>query len=141
MARMLSVVYSNCDGALPHYITILQDNCQRECKNQKMLLAIIKLKILGALPSYSSSIHLSSKCSVSAHGLRPNQSGVVDVISLAFPQKGHTHGPLDATGGQAVVKCSNSEFSSANELTAIYAARLYLKLGMVAVFTYKLKFV
>ncbi len=46
---MLNVVYHNCDMALPNYITILQDNCQRECKNQKMLSAIVKLKILGFL--------------------------------------------------------------------------------------------
>ena len=36
--------------------------------------------------------------------------GVVDHGYLDYPEKGHTHGPLDATGGQAVVKCSNEEF-------------------------------
>ena len=89
---MLEVVYENCGGHLPHYVTILQDNCQRECKNGKMLAAITKLKVLG----------------------------VVDRIALAFPVKGHTHGPLDACGGQAVVKCSHSEFDSADELSQIY---------------------
>ena len=47
---------------------------------------------------------------------------VVDRISLAFPVKGHTHGPLDAAGGQACVKCSNSEFDGPRELTQIYDA-------------------
>lgn len=94
IARMLDIVYENCGHRLPHHITILQDNCQRECKNGKMLTAVTKLKILG----------------------------IVNHITLAFPCKGHTHGPLDACGGQAVVKCSNSEFSSAQELTQIYDA-------------------
>ena len=86
---------ANCNG-LPHNIMILQDNCQRECKNGKILSAIVKLKLLG----------------------------IVDRISLAFPVKGHTHGPLDAVGGQAVVKCSHSEFHSADQLTSIYEACL-----------------
>ena len=59
--------------------------------------------------------------------------GVVDVIALAYPEKGHTHGPLDATGGQAVVKCSHSEFNSANELTDIYAPWLQSDLELPSV--------
>lgn len=89
---MLDIVHGNCGGRLPHHIVILQDNCQRECKNGKILSAVVKLKVLD----------------------------VVDHCTLAYPCKGHTHGPLDACGGQAVVKCSNSEFSTASELTNIY---------------------
>lgn len=93
----MDVIYHNLDGRLPHNIILLQDNCQRECKNGKILAAVCKLKILG----------------------------VVDRMTLAYPVKGHTHGPLDACGGQAVVKCSHSEFSSAMELTGIYDASFY----------------
>lgn len=90
--------YPNCGNRLPHHITIFQDNCQRECKNGKILSAIVKLKLLAT----------------------------VDRVTLAYPFKGHTHGPLDATGGQACVKCSNSAFSSATGLVAIYDAWLWL---------------
>lgn len=96
ICRMLEVIFVNCGNRLPNHICILQDNCQRECKNGKMLAAVTKLKILS----------------------------IVDRISLAFPVKGHTHGPLDATGGQACVKCSNSEFNSPHELTQLYDAGL-----------------
>ena len=92
IARMLDIVYDQCGNRLPHHLVILQDNCQRECKNGKILSAIVKLKVLGC----------------------------VDHAVLAYPIKGHTHGPLDACGGQAVVKCSHSEFDTADQLSQIY---------------------
>ena len=91
VARMLEEVHSHCNG-MPRHIVIIQDNCQRECKNQKIIKAILKLKLLG----------------------------VIDSGCLLYPEKGHTHGPLDATGGQAIVKCSLCCFDTPEELVAIY---------------------
>ena len=45
---------------------------------------------------------------------------VVQSVTVAFLVKGHTHSPLDAVGGQCVVKCSNHEFCDAAELVSIY---------------------
>ena len=39
---------------------------------------------------------------------------------MAYPENGHTHGPLDAVGGQAVTKCSNCVFHTANQLCEVY---------------------
>ena len=50
--------------------------------------------------------------------------GVVDHIILGYPQKGHTHGPLDATFGQRCVKIGNEEFNSADEVVSILQAFL-----------------
>ena len=96
MARVLDIVYRSCNSSLPHHVAILQDNCSRDCKNGLLLSWCIKLKVLG----------------------------VLDKISLLYPEKGHTHGPLDALGGQAVVKCSNSEFSTPDELVSLYTGFL-----------------
>ena len=91
ISRMLNVVFENM-GAMPHQLVLIQDNCSRECKNQKILKWALKLKILS----------------------------VIDSVLLLYPQKGHTHGPLDATGGQAITKCSLSSFDTPEELCAIY---------------------
>ena len=91
ISRMLNVVYENL-GTMPFYLTIVQDNCSRECKNQKIIKWAIKMKTLGA----------------------------VSCVSLLYPQKGHTHGPLDATGGQAITKCSLNSFDTPEELVGIY---------------------
>ena len=44
---------------------------------------------------------------------------VLESIILAYPQKGHTHGPLDATFGQCCVKIANEQFDSANHVVQI----------------------
>ena len=44
---------------------------------------------------------------------------VLDHSILAYPQKGHTHGPLDATFGQCCVKIGNKEFDSADQVVSI----------------------
>ena len=36
--------------------------------------------------------------------------GVFESIVLCYPQKGHTHGPLDGVFGQMCVKLSLAEF-------------------------------
>ena len=45
---------------------------------------------------------------------------IFEMIYVCYPVKGHTHGPLDAIGGHAVVRCSNEVFNSANELVDVY---------------------
>ena len=69
-------------GALPLAISLIQDNTCRECKNQKILKFGVKLIALNILES----------------------------ISFLYPEKGHTHGPLDGTFGQVCVKLSLEEF-------------------------------
>ena len=69
-------------GALPLAISLIQDNTCRECKNQKILKFGVRLIALNILES----------------------------ISLLYPEKGHTHGPLDGTFGQMCVKLSLEEF-------------------------------
>ena len=71
-------VYSNCIQALPVHICIVQDNCSRDCKNSLLLSWCVKLHLLQ----------------------------VCERMSLQYPSKGHTRGPLDGLGGQAVTKCS-----------------------------------
>ena len=44
---------------------------------------------------------------------------VFDSIVLAYPQKGHTHGPLDGTFGQCCVKIGNEQFDSADQVVNI----------------------
>ena len=44
---------------------------------------------------------------------------VFDSIVLAYPQKGHTHGPLDGTFGQCCVKIGNEQFDSAGQVVSI----------------------
>ena len=69
-------------GALPLAISLIQDNTCRECKNQTILKFGSKLVALNILES----------------------------ISFLYPEKGHTHGPLDGTFGQMCVKLSLEEF-------------------------------
>ena len=92
ISRVLDKVYNNCNQALPVHICIVQDNCSRDCKN-------------GLLLSWCVKLHLLQVC---------------ERISLQYPSKGHTHGPLDGLGGQAVTKCSACEFSDADSLVEIY---------------------
>ncbi|CAE7240927.1 unnamed protein product, partial [Symbiodinium necroappetens] len=96
ISRVLDKVYNNCNQALPVHICIVQDNCSRDCKN-------------GLLLSWCVKLHLLQVC---------------ERISLQYPSKGHTHGPLDGLGGQAVTKCSACEFSTADSLVEIYDAFL-----------------
>jgi hypothetical protein len=44
---------------------------------------------------------------------------VFESVILAYPQKGHTHGPLDATFGQCCVKIGNEQFDSADQVAQI----------------------
>ena len=69
-------------GALPLAISLIQDNTCRECKNQKILKFGVRLIALNIRES----------------------------ISFLYPEKGHTHGPLDGTFGQMCVKLSLEEF-------------------------------
>jgi hypothetical protein len=45
--------------------------------------------------------------------------GTLQHAILAYPEKGHTHGPLDGTFGQICVKLSNTEFNSAAEVVEV----------------------
>ena len=45
---------------------------------------------------------------------------VFATVTLLFPIKGHTHGPLDGIGGHCVTRCSHMTFDSADELTNVY---------------------
>ena len=69
-------------GVLPLAISLIQDNTCRECKNQMILKFGVRLIALNILES----------------------------ISFLYPEKGHTHGPLDGTFGQMCVKLSLEEF-------------------------------
>jgi hypothetical protein len=42
--------------------------------------------------------------------------GVIQHAILAYPLKGHTHGPLDGVFGQICVKLGNTEFNSASDV-------------------------
>lgn len=46
--------------------------------------------------------------------------GGLQTATALSPIKGHTHGPLDAVGGHAVVRCSHETFETSDELVAIY---------------------
>ena len=81
MARMLEDIFLKY-GGLPKSLYLVQDNTSRECKNQKIVKFFLMLVSLNIFHS----------------------------VELAFPQKGHTHGPLDGTFGQACVKLANMEF-------------------------------
>ena len=65
---------------LPRTLVLIMDNTSRENKNQIMVKIMAELVLLR----------------------------VFEHIWLAFPQKGHTHGPLDAVFGQATVKMANN---------------------------------
>jgi len=87
IARMSESIYIK-HGALPRSLAIIQDNTCRECKNQLILKVMVKKVVLL--------IHRH--------------------IWLGFPNKGHSHGPLDAVYGQATVKLGNSEFQDDKEV-------------------------
>ena len=80
VARMLEDTFLKY-GGLPKSLYLVQDNTSRECKNQKIVKFFLMLVSLNIFQS----------------------------VELAFPQKGHTHSPLDGTFGQACVKLANME--------------------------------
>jgi hypothetical protein len=81
LARLMEQLYCTWD-ALPPSIAIIQDNTARECTNQKIVMWAVRLVAMGVFES----------------------------IVLCYPQKGHTHGPLDGVFGQMCVKLSLAEF-------------------------------
>ena len=81
IARLIDDMYQKY-AALPLAISLIQDNTSRECKNQMMLKFSVKLVALNCVESFT----------------------------YLYPEKGHTHGPLDATFGQTCVKLSLEEF-------------------------------
>ena len=81
IARMMEAIYRRF-GGLPMHMSLVQDNCCRECKNNKIIKFFTRLKV----------------------------HGIVEEASLGYPIKGHSHGPLDATFGQATVKLAQEEF-------------------------------
>ncbi len=90
IARMSESIYRKHGGLAPT-LAIIQDNCGRECKNQKILKVVAKFVILK--------IHRH--------------------VWLAFHQKGYTHGPLDSVFGQTAVKLVCSEFDDDEEVVAL----------------------
>ena len=90
IARMSESIYKK-HGGLPLTLVLLQDNTCRECKNQLILKVVAKWVILE--------IHKH--------------------VWLVYPEKGHSHGPLDAVYGQATVKLGNSEFDNDEEVVAL----------------------
>jgi len=80
-ARLIYDMYQKY-GALPLAISLTQDKTSRECTNQMMLNCSVKLVALNCVESFT----------------------------YMYPEKGHTHGPLDATFGQTCVKLSLEEF-------------------------------
>ena len=91
ISRMLDAVFRK-HKTLPPTINLVMDNTSRENKNQLMLKFWIKVVCLE----------------------------VTQQVLLSFPMVGHTHGPLDALGGQAVTACSNSVFEDDRELVRVY---------------------
>ena len=89
IARMSESIYCK-HGGIPLTLVIIQDNTARECKNQNILKVVAKWVIMK--------IHKH--------------------IWLVYPEKGHSHGPLDAVYGQATVKLSNSEFDDDEDVVA-----------------------
>lgn len=87
IARMSESIYVK-HGALPLTLVVVQDNCARECKNQNILKVFAKMVLLK--------IHLH--------------------VWLVYPEKGHSHGPLDGVFGQCTVKLGNSEFQDDEEV-------------------------
>ena len=81
LARLMEQLYCTWD-ALPLSIAIIQDNTARECTNQEIVMWAVRLVAMGVFES----------------------------IVLCYPQKGHTHGPLDGVFGQMCVKLSLAEF-------------------------------
>ena len=91
VARCLSKIV-DASGALPRQLYVVLDNASKDNKNGKMLCFWIKLCLMRVFES----------------------------IYVAFPIKGHTHGPLDGVGGHAVTRCSTQTFDSAAELISVY---------------------
>ena len=81
LARLLESIYLKWQ-ALPLSLMLIQDNTCRECKNQKILKFCVR--VVG--------------------------QGIMDSIVCCYPEKGHTHGPLDGSFGQLCVKLANAEF-------------------------------
>ena len=90
VARLMEALYRRY-GALPLAIGLIQDNTCRECKNQMMLKFGVKLVALN----------------------------IVESITFLYPEKGHTHGPLDGTFGQMCVKLSLEEFDDDLDVVSI----------------------
>ena len=80
LARLMEQLYCTWD-ALALSIAIIQDNTARECNTQKNVMWAVRLVAMGVFES----------------------------IVLCYPQKGHTHGPLDGVFGQMCVKLSLAE--------------------------------
>ncbi len=91
LARSMSVIYDQVKGLPKHYFHIM-DNTSSSNKNQFMMKWFIKLVMMG----------------------------VFQTATALFPIKGHTHGPLDAVGGHAVVRCSHETFETSDELVTVY---------------------
>ncbi len=103
IARMSESIYHK-HGGMPLTLIVIQDNTARECKNQKILKVVGKWVIVK--------IHKH--------------------VWLGYPEKGHSHGPLDAAYGQATVKLGNSEFDDDEEVVALLQGFLdngYMELG------------
>lgn len=90
LARVLEDLHVR-HGAVPRSIYLIQDNTSRECKNQRVIKFATRLVAMG----------------------------VVDQFEFAFPEKGHTHGPLDGTYGQLCVKLACREFQDDLEVVEI----------------------
>ena len=90
ICRLLEQLYRKWK-APPLSIAIVQDNTSRECKNQKIVKFATRLVA----------------------------QGLIETVILNYPQKGHTHGPLDATFGQACVKLSLDEFDDGMDVVRI----------------------
>ena len=95
IARLMESCFKSW-GALPLAISLIQDNTSRECKNQKILKFAIRLVALDCTESFD----------------------------LSYPEKGHTHGPLDGTFGQMCVKLSLEEFEDDMDVVEILQAFL-----------------
>ena len=91
LARCMSKIYDKMKS-LPRHVYLVLDNTSRDNKNQHMLRFWCKLHVLQ----------------------------VFETIYIAFPTKGHTHGPLDGVGGHATVRCCNETFDTAAELVQVY---------------------
>ncbi|CAK0812887.1 unnamed protein product [Prorocentrum cordatum] len=90
IARMLESIY-DAQGALPLSLYTVLDNTCRENKNNIVLKFFTKLVQLGVFRS----------------------------ITVAFPEVGHTHGPLDGAFGWLCVRLSLAEFDDADEVVEL----------------------
>lgn len=90
LARLIDQLYKQWH-ALPRTLSLIMDNTSRECKNQKIVKFATRLVA----------------------------QGLIETVILNYPQKGHTHGPLDATFGQACVKLSLDEFDDDMDVVRI----------------------